>query len=122
MPNGNLTYRRSEIRWVRLDPTVGAEVQKTRSCLIVQNDIMNQYGLLTIVIPFRPGSKQAPYVVNVKATQNNGLDKDRFLDVAQLRAVDGQRVLGRLGVLEEHYWQQIRVALDIVLGFAPNSG
>ncbi len=119
MPNGNLTYRRSEIRWVRLDPTVGAEVQKTRSCLIVQNDIMNQYGLLTIVIPFRPGSKQAPYIVNVKATQNNGLDKDRFLDVAQIRAVDGQRVLGRLGVLEEHYWQQIRVALDIVLGFAP---
>jgi len=80
---------------------------------------MNQYGLLTIVIPFRPGSKQAPYVVNVKATQNNGLDKDRFLDVAQIRAVDGQRVLGRLGVLEEHYWQQIRAALDIVLGFAP---
>lgn len=119
MPNGNLTYQRSEIRWVRLDPTVGAEAQKTRSCLIVQNDIINQYGRLTIVIPFRPGGKQAPYVVNVKATQNNGLDKDRFLDVAQIRAVDAQRVLGRLGVLEEHYWQQIRAALDIVLGFAP---
>lgn len=119
MPNGNLTYRRGEIRWVRLDPTVGAEVQKTRSCLIVQNDIMNQYGLLTVVIPFRPGSKQAPYIVNVRATQNNGLDKDRFLDVAQIRAVDGQRVLGCLGVLEEDYWQQIRAALDIVLGFAP---
>lgn len=119
MPSGNLTYRRGEIRWVRLNPTVGAEIQKTGSCLIVQNDIMNQYGLLTVVIPFRPGSKQAPYVVNVKATQKNGLDKDRFLDVAQIRAVDGQRVLRYLGVLEEHYWQQIRVALDIVLGFAP---
>lgn len=118
MPSGNLTYRRGEIRWVRLDPTVGEEVQKTRSCLIIQNDIMNQYGLLTIVIPFRPGNKKAPYVVNVKACPNNGLDKDRFLDVAQIRAVDGQRVLELVGTLEEYYWQAIQVALNLVLGFA----
>lgn len=118
MPLSELTYRRGQIRWVRLDPTLGAEVQKTRSCLIVQNDIMNQYGLLTIVIPFRPGSKQAPYAVNVKASPLNGLDKDRFLDVAQIRSVNGQRVLELVGVLEEDYWQQIRVALDVVLGFA----
>jgi mRNA interferase MazF len=78
---------------------------------------MNQYGLLTVVVPFRPGSKQAPYAVNVKATPSNGLDKDRFLDVGQIRAVDNQRVLGQLGVLENHYWQQIQIALDIVLGF-----
>ncbi|MBD2778296.1 type II toxin-antitoxin system PemK/MazF family toxin [Iningainema tapete] len=76
MPGSNLTYQRGEIRWVKLDPTVGAEVQKTRPCLIVQNDIMNQYGLLTIVMPFRPGSKEAPYVVNVTATSANGLDQD----------------------------------------------
>lgn len=117
MPSGNLTYRRGEIRWVRLDPTVGAEVQKTRSCLIVQNDIMNQYGLLTIAIPFRPGNKQAPYIVNIKASPTNGLDRDRFLDVAQIRSLDGQRVLGLVGVLEESYWQQIQAALNIVLGF-----
>ncbi|MBF2020192.1 MAG: type II toxin-antitoxin system PemK/MazF family toxin [Hydrococcus sp. C42_A2020_068] len=118
MPRGNLTYRRGEIRWVRLDPTLGAEIQKTRSCLIVQNDTMNQYGLLTIIIPFRPGSKQAPYTVNIKASSTNGLDRDRFLDIAQIRSVDGQRVLRLVGVLENHYWQQIRAALDIVLGFA----
>ena len=56
MPASNLTYRRGEIRWVKLDPVVGAEAQKTRPSLIVQNDIINQYGLLTIVMPFRPGS------------------------------------------------------------------
>lgn len=119
MPRGNLTYHRGEIRWVRLDPTVGAEIQKTRSCLIVQNDTMNQYGLLTVIIPFRPGNKQAPYIVNVSASKTNGLDKDRFLDVAQIRAVDSQRVLNKIGILEEFYWQQIRTALEIVTGFVP---
>ncbi len=117
MPNGTLTYRRGEIRWVKLDPTIGAEIQKTRSCLILQNDTMNQYGQLTIAIPFRPGVKQAPYVVNVVASGYNGLDKDRFLDVAQIRSIDGQRVLGLVGTLEDIYWQQIQEALSIVCGF-----
>ncbi|AFY56691.1 growth inhibitor [Rivularia sp. PCC 7116] len=117
MPQNNLTYRRGEIRWVKLDPIVGAEAQKTRPCLIVQNDIMNQYGLLTIVMPFRPGSKEAPYVVNVKPTPANGLDKERFIDVGQIRAVDYRRILGLVGVLEEEYWESIRTALNIVTGF-----
>jgi mRNA interferase MazF len=117
MPEGNLTYKRGEIRWVNLDPTVGAEAQKIRACLIVQNDIMNQYGLLTIVMPFRPGSKQGPYIVNVKATATNGLDKDRFIDVSQIRSVDYRRVLGLVGILEVEYWEEIRTALDVVLGF-----
>jgi mRNA interferase MazF len=68
MPKGKLTYRRGDIYWVEMNPTVGAEVQKTRSCLILQNDTMNQYGEVTIVLPFRPGSKQAPYAVNVQAS------------------------------------------------------
>lgn len=118
MPASNLTYQRGEIRWVKVNSTVGAEAQKTRSCLIVQNDIMNQYGLLTIVMPLRPGSKQAPYVVNVKATPINGLDQDRFIDGGQIRAVDYHCILGLVGVLEEHYWEAIRTALDVVLGFA----
>ncbi|MBD2508651.1 type II toxin-antitoxin system PemK/MazF family toxin [Nostoc muscorum FACHB-395] len=117
MPGSNLTYQRGEIHWVNLDPTVGAEAKKIRACLIVQNDIMNQYGLLTIVMPFRPGSKQAPYVVNVKATPNNGLDQDRFIDIGQIRAVDHSRILGLVGVLESEYWELIRTALNIVLGF-----
>ena len=117
MPEGNLTYKRGEIRWVNLDPTVGAEAQKIRASLIVQNDIMNQYGLLTIVMPFRPGSKQGPYIVNVKATATNGLDKDRFIDVSQIRSVDYRRVLGLVGILEVEYWEEIRTALDVVLGF-----
>ncbi|MCG9892211.1 MAG: type II toxin-antitoxin system PemK/MazF family toxin [Thermosynechococcaceae cyanobacterium MS004] len=118
MPKGELTYQRGEIRWVRLDPTVGAEIQKTRSCLVIQNDVMNQYGQLTVVLPFRPGKKQAPYVVNVKASAENGLDQDRFIDVGQVRSVDGQRILGIVGRLEERYWREIKAALDIVLGFS----
>jgi mRNA interferase MazF len=118
MPKGKLTYRRGEIRWVKLDPTIGAEAQKTRACLIIQMDTINQHGLLTIVIPFLPGRKKAPYVVNVSATLENGLDIDRYLDLGQVRAVSYERVLGIVGQLEPHYWQQVRDAFEIVMGFS----
>lgn len=118
MPKGNLTYRCGEIRFCKLDPTVGTELRKTRSCLIVQNNIMNQHGLLTVVMPFRPGSKNAPYVVNVVASAMNGLDQDRYIDVGQIRSIDNSRVLSLVGVLEEEYWQSIRAALNIVLEFS----
>jgi mRNA interferase MazF len=117
MPQGKLTYRRGEIRWVKLDPTIGAEAQKTRACLIVQNNTMNQHGVLTIIMPLLPGRKKAPYVVNIRATAENGLDGDRHVNVAQIRSVSCERILGRLGVLEDDYWRQIQVALDVVLDF-----
>jgi mRNA-degrading endonuclease toxin of MazEF toxin-antitoxin module len=109
MPSGNLTYRRGEIRWVRLAPTVGAEIQKTRSCLIIQNDIMNQYGLLTVAIPFRPGSKQAPYVVNVKASSTNGLDRDRNSNIY----TKSRTTLVRLSLL---YPKRDRVSIHVMNG------
>lgn len=117
MPNGILSYRRGEIRWVNLDPTVGAEAKETRSCLIVQNDIGNRHGLLTVIMPLLPGVKQAPYVVNVQPTSANGLDKNRYIDVGQIRAIDHRRILSLVGVLEANYWSLIQTALDTVLGF-----
>lgn len=117
MAKGNLTYQRGEIRWVNLEPTKGAETRKTRPSLIVQNDTMNQYGLLTIIMPLRSGNKKAPYIVNIKASSGNGLQNDSFIDIGQIRAVDHSRILGLIGVLEDEYWQQIRTAVNIVLGF-----
>ena len=89
MPKNRLTYRKGDIRWVKLDPTMGAEAQKTRAYLIVQSDVINKYGLLMIVMPLMRGHKNAPYVVNIKATSENGLDCDRYLDVAQYYNLNG---------------------------------
>jgi mRNA interferase MazF len=56
--------------------------------------------------------------VPVSASSSNGLDQDRFLDIAQIRSIDGQRVLGLVGILEDNYWQQIQNALSVVCGFS----
>lgn len=118
MPDGNLTYRRGEIWWVDLEPIVGRETGKKRPCLILQNDVGNKQGGTTIVVPFLPGKKTYPFVVNIEPTEQNGLDRDRNVNLGQMRAVDSRRVTNKLGVLEDIYWEQIEKAVCIELGFS----
>jgi mRNA interferase MazF len=118
MPNGTLTYKRGEIWWVDLKPTVGNETDKERPCLILQNDVGNQNGTTTIVAPLLPGKKAYPFVVNVTATLQNGLRGDRYINLSQMRAVDAQRIKNKQGILEDIYWQEIEKAVCIELGFS----
>lgn len=41
--------KRGEVSLVVFDPTIGAEIQKTRPALIVQNDVANRHSPITIV-------------------------------------------------------------------------
>ena len=44
--------RRGDVVWVNCDPSVGVEPRKTRTCVVVSNDIANRYGqAITIVQP-----------------------------------------------------------------------
>ncbi|AFY60778.1 type II toxin-antitoxin system PemK/MazF family toxin [Synechococcus sp. PCC 6312] len=118
MPNGILTYKRGEIWWVDLKPVVGHKTDKEWPCLILQNDVGNQSGTTTIVAPLLPGKKTYPFVVNITPTAQNGLDRDRHVNLSQMRAVDAQRIKRRQGVLEDIYWDEIEKAVCIELGFS----
>ncbi len=109
-------YRQFEIRWVDLNPTRGAETKKKRPCLILQDDVVNQGSRTVIVAPILPGHKNWPFVVNLKPSKSNGLDKDRHINVKQLRAVDVSRITNKHGTLEKRYWEPIKVVLEIVFG------
>lgn len=117
MPNRKLTYRRGEIWWVNLEPTVGAETGKERPCLILQNDRGNRNSSTTIVAPLLPGLKSYPFVVNVSPTAQNGIRGERYINLSQIRVVGVQRIKNRQGVLEDFYWDDIKRAIFIELGF-----
>ena len=117
MPKGTLTFRRGEIWWVSLDPSMGNETGKERPCLILQNDIGNKNSETTVVAPFLPGHRTYPFVVNVLPTPNNGLRGNRHLNLSQIRTVDIRRIKNRQGILEDTYWESIERALAVELGF-----
>ncbi len=107
-------YRQFEIRWVDLDPTRRADTKKKRHCLILQDDVVNQGSRTVIVAPILPGNKNWPFVVNLKPTKSNGLDKDRHVNIKQLQAVDVSRIAKKQGTLEKHYLEPMKSALGIV--------
>lgn len=112
-----MSYKQLEIRWVDLEPTKGAETRKKRPCAIIQSDVVNRGSKTVIVAPILPGHKNWLFVVNIIPTRDNGLDKERHINLKQLRAVDISRVQNLQGTLEPHYLQSIQTALKIVFGF-----
>jgi mRNA interferase MazF len=117
MPKSDLRYRRGEIWWVNLDPTVGSETAKRRPCVILQNNVGNARSDTTMVAPLLKGLKNYPFVVNVEATVDNGLDENRGIHLEQMRVVEQRRIDNQLGKLEDKYWHDIEIAVGIVLGF-----
>jgi mRNA interferase MazF len=114
---GIKVVRRGEIYLVSFDPTLGAEIQKTRPALVVQNDIANRYSPITIVaaITSTIDTRPRPTKVLVKALEG-GLNVDSMVLLNQIRSVDKQRLLKRLGKLSPGTMEDVNRALLISFG------
>ena len=89
-----VTPRRGEVHLVRLDPTRGSEIRKTRPCLVVSPDELNEHLRTVIVAPMTTGGQAYPWRVSCRFQQRSG-----FVAVDQLRTVDSERIVKRLGRL-----------------------
>jgi mRNA interferase MazF len=101
---------RGEVWLADLDPTTGSEIRKTRPCLIVSPDSMNQHLHTITAMPLTSGSHPAPFRVAVRfqgkdglllADQLQTLDKRRF--VKRLGKVSGPTLAAALSVLREMF-------------------
>jgi len=108
------SYKQLEIRWIDLEPTKEAETRKKRPCVITQGNLINQGSRTIIVAPILPGHKNWPFVVNVRPSKTNGLDKERHINLKQMRAVDISRIKNRQGILESQYLKPIQEAIEII--------
>ena len=109
---------RGEIYLVSFDPTVGHEIKKTRPALVIQNDVGNRYGPLTIVaaITSKLSAVLNPVEVIVQPSRANGLDLLSAICLDQVRTVDKQRLLRRLGRAETSTIEKVDEAIRISLG------
>ena len=96
---------RGEIWLVALDPTLGSEIQKTRPYVIISPPEMHDFLRTVTVVPMTTGSRPAPFRIAVRFRRTNGLI---LLD--QLRAVDKQRLVRRLGVVSSNTLRAILAA------------
>ena len=85
---------RGDVHLVRLDPTHGSEIQKTRPCVIVSPDELNGHLATVIVAPMTTGGRAYPWRIRCRFRQRSG-----YVVLDQLRTVDRERLVKRLGVL-----------------------
>jgi mRNA interferase MazF len=85
---------RGEVHLIRLDPTLGREIRKTRPCLIVSPDELNRYLRTVIVAPMTTSGQSYPWRVACRFQGQAG-----FVALDQLRTVDSERLVKRLGRL-----------------------
>jgi mRNA interferase MazF len=109
--------RRGEVYLVDLHPTVGSEIKKTGPAVVIQNDTANRWSPITIVaaISSQRGDPRYPTEVNV-APPEGGLTSHSVVLLNQVRSVDKERLVRRLGALGEATMQQVDEALLISLG------
>ncbi len=84
--------RQDEVWLVALDPTSGAEIQKTRPCLVISPDEMNVHLRTTIIAPMTTAERLYPTRVPVTFHGKRGQ-----VALDQLRAVDRQRLVRKIG-------------------------
>jgi mRNA interferase MazF len=98
---------RGEVHLVRLDPTLGSEIQKTRPCVIVSPDELNAHLRTVIVAPMTTGGRAYPWRIRCRFQQRSG-----FVILDQLRTVDRERLVKRLGVMPVQVMADLLVALQ----------
>lgn len=85
---------RGDVHLVRLDPTLGGEIQKTRPCVIVSPDELNAHLRTVIVAPMTTSGRTYPWRIRCRFQNRVG-----YVVLDQLRTVDRERLVKRLGVL-----------------------
>ena len=87
-----MVVKRFDVWLVRLDPTVGSEIRKTRPCLVVSPDEMNRRIATVIVAPMTTSGRGYPTRISCRFQGKSG---EIVLD--QMRTIDKSRLLKRLG-------------------------
>ena len=109
--------RRGEIYLAALDPALGHEIKKTRPALVIQNDITNRYGMTTIIAAITGTVSSPPYPNEVVVQPSGfGLDVLSTIRLDQVRTVDRQRLIKRLGKVDVATMKRVDEAIKISLG------
>ncbi len=101
-----MVIRRFQVYLVNLDPTIGSEIKKTRPCLIISPDEMNNHIATVIVAPMTSIGRDYPTRVDC---QFEGQDGQIVLD--QIRTVDKSRLVKKLGKISSDVQNEVLAVL-----------
>lgn len=104
-----VVVNRFDVFLVNLDPTVGNEIQKTRPCVVISPDEMNQFISTLIVAPMTTKGKVYPTRVLCQFQGKEGL-----IILDQIRTVDKKRLVKKLGQISPSEQREVLNTLAVL--------
>jgi len=85
-----------EVFWISLDPSQGSEMSKTRPCVVVSPDEMNEFLRTLIIIPITSTIKAYPWRISCIISNKQG-----SIATDQIKVVDRSRIGSKIGKLSK---------------------
>lgn len=117
MPSSRL--KRGEIWLVNFEPTIGAEIRKTRPAIVVSSDGVGRLPIKLVapITDWKPPFAPNIWHVRIDPDPANGLTKPSAVDVLQLRGMDANRFIRRLGEIPLDKMEEIVLAIAAVVEY-----
>lgn len=109
---------RGDILWICCDPSLSAEPRKTRTCVVVSNNVANQFGQVITVIPTQAYSAERAaraYMADLRPPRST-LRDDRVANASMIMTYDRARDIRRAGSVTPETLAAIDRALAVHLG------
>ena len=109
--------KQGEIWLINLDPTIGAEIKKTRPAIVVNDNLLGKLPLKVIVpiTDWKPKYVVAPWMVHLSPDNVNNLSKESSADCFQIRSISEERFIKKIGKISHGVLENIKEALSKVL-------
>jgi mRNA interferase MazF len=110
---------RGEVWMINLDPTIGAEIKKTRPVVIVSSDAVGILPLRVIVplTEWKDRYLNSHWMVPIEPSKKNGLSKKSAVDTFQIRSVSIARFINKVGKVEQPDLEAIVRAIGLVIEY-----
>ncbi len=112
-------YQRGEIWDVNFEPAEGSETNKTRPAIVVSEDDLGPLEL-RIVVPltdWKDWYGETAWIIEFKATKDNGLDKRSGADCVQVRSVSITRIEDKRGVATPKQVDELAAGIALCVGW-----
>jgi len=102
---------RGDVWWVSLDPSQGSEIKKTRPCVVLTHDTLNQLRRTVVVVPLSTAAKPHPPITVPVTCQG----QPAVAVVDQIRAVAKHRLKSKVEAMTSDDLAAISKAISTIL-------
>ena len=114
-------HRRGDVVWVSCDPSVGVEPRKTRTCVIVSNDVANRFGAAVTVVPTQEWTQERAsrlYMVDLRMPRSE-MTAERVANASMVMTYDRRRIVAAQGRVSDQALNELDEALALHLALRP---